>query len=125
MQREKLYNLHKTIYFIVVLFGSRVDKILAMKLPSCEKDNFFDTGQIKFLLFHRCITKIVYHKGNKIYHKMQPEKLYNLHSKAYCRLFSKRGKFFVISFCNTQNQVRKSFVYFENKKYNYEISGPV
>jgi hypothetical protein len=42
MQREKLYNLYKTIYFIIVLFGSRLDKILAIKLPSCEKDNFFD-----------------------------------------------------------------------------------
>jgi hypothetical protein len=89
MQREKLYNLHKTIYFIVVLFGSRLDKILAIKLPSCEKDNFFDIWQIKFLLFHRSITKIVYQKRNKIHHKMQREKLYNLHSKAYCNCFQK------------------------------------
>jgi hypothetical protein len=84
-----VFNLHKTIYFIVVLFGSKLDKILAIKLPSCEKDNFFDIWQIKFLLFHRSITKIVYHKRNKIHHKMQREKLYNLHSKAYCNYFQK------------------------------------
>ncbi len=89
MQREKLYNLHKTTYFIVVLFGSRLDKILAIKLSSCEKDNFFDIRQIKFLLFHRSTTKIVYEKRNKIHHKMQCEKLYNLRSKVYCNCFQK------------------------------------
>jgi hypothetical protein len=89
MQREKPYNLHKTTYLVVVLFVFRLDKILATKLPSCEKDNFLDTWQIKFLLFHRSITKIVYQKRNKIHHKMQREKLYNLHSKAYCNCFQK------------------------------------
>jgi hypothetical protein len=43
MQREKLYNLHKSTYFIVALFVFRMDKILAIKLLPWEKDNFFDT----------------------------------------------------------------------------------
>jgi len=90
MQREKLYNLHKTTYFAVLLFVSRLDKILAIKLRLCEKDNFFDTWQTKLLLFQRCITKINYQKRNKIHHEMQREKLYNLHSKAYCNCFKKR-----------------------------------
>ncbi len=37
----------------------------------------------------------------------------------------KKRKFFVISFDNTQNLVPQNFADFENKKFNYEISGRV
>ena len=74
MQREKLYNLHKTTYSIVVLFISRVDRILASEPPSCKKDNIFDIWQLKFLLSHRSITKVGYQKRNTTQHEMQCER---------------------------------------------------
>jgi len=91
MQREKPYNLHKNTYLVVAFFVSRLGKILTIKLPSWEKDNFFDRWQIRFLLFYHSITKTVYQKRNKIHHKMQREKLYNLHSKVYCNCFQKEA----------------------------------
>ncbi len=120
MQREELYNLHKTTHFVVVLFVSRLDKILTIKLSSCEKDNFFDTWQIKFLLLHRSIMKIFYQKRNKMHHKMQREKLYNLHSQAYCNCFQneenslwqvfvilKIGSFKILSILKTRSRTAK------------------
>ena len=89
MQREKLYNLHKTTYSVVVLFVSRVDRILASEPPSCKKDNIFDIWQPKFLLSHPSITKAGYQKRNTTQHEMQREKLYNLHSNADCNCFQK------------------------------------
>ncbi len=41
------------------------------------------------MLLHRFITKILYQKKNKMHHKMQREKLYNLHSNGYCNCFQK------------------------------------
>ncbi len=123
MQREKLYNLHPTTYFIGALYVFIMDKLLSVKVLPWEKDNFFDTERIHFLLFHRSITKILYQKKSKIHHKMQREKLYNLHSKADCNWFSTREKFCAINFCNAQNVISQSFVHFENKKCNYGIGG--
>ncbi len=42
------------------------------------------------MLFHRFITKMLYQKKNKIHHKMQREKLYNLTVKVIVIVFKKR-----------------------------------
>jgi hypothetical protein len=37
MQLEKLYNLHKTISFIVVIFLFKIDKILSHQISTLQK----------------------------------------------------------------------------------------
>ena len=37
MQREKLYNLHKTAYFIVALFVFKMDKTLSDQISTVRK----------------------------------------------------------------------------------------
>jgi hypothetical protein len=51
MQREKLYNLHKTTYFIAALFSFKMDKILSNQISAMEKDNVFDTQRMHSCYF--------------------------------------------------------------------------
>jgi hypothetical protein len=37
MQREKLYNLHTTAYFIIALFAFKMDKILSDQSSTVRK----------------------------------------------------------------------------------------
>ena len=92
MQREKLFNLHTATYFIAAIFVFEIDKILSNQVVKMRKRQCFRYTTNSFLLFHCLSPDMLYQKKNKIHHKMQREKLYNLHSKAYCRLFSKKEK---------------------------------
>jgi hypothetical protein len=44
MQREKLYNLHKTATFTVALFVLKIDKILNDQISMLQKSRFFGMG---------------------------------------------------------------------------------
>jgi len=52
MQREKLYNLHRTANFAVVLFVVKIDKILINQILTLRKRYFFGKRRkIRFFLF--------------------------------------------------------------------------
>ena len=65
MQREKLYNFHKTINFTVAILVFHVAKTI-----------FFLISSLFHLIF--CIKQ-----KKKTYRQMQHEKLHNLHQTAY------------------------------------------
>jgi hypothetical protein len=50
MQREKLYNLHKTANFTAAVFAPKMDKILSNQISTVRKwDHFFGTRRIHSL----------------------------------------------------------------------------
>ena len=51
MQREKLYNLHKTACFITAGFVFKMDKILSENYSLMKKYFFSDTRWIRFTYF--------------------------------------------------------------------------
>ena len=89
-----------------------------------KKDKIFDTQRIYLWLFHGFITDILDQKENKIYHKLQREEPYNLHSEAYCNYFLEQENSHAINFRNPENLIPQNFVHFKNKKCRYKkISG--
>ena len=53
MQREKLYNLFKTAYFIVALFVFKMDRTMSDQILTLRKrDVFFGRRRIHFSLSH-------------------------------------------------------------------------
>jgi hypothetical protein len=51
MQREKLYNLHKTAYFAVATSAFKIDKILRNQIPTLQKNLFLICDDCIFSLF--------------------------------------------------------------------------
>ena len=84
MQREKLYNLHKTAYFIVALFVFKMHKILINQISTVRKQCFLWYKMNSFFVISSSHQPICFIKEkNKLYQKMQREKLYNLQRTAY------------------------------------------
>jgi hypothetical protein len=50
MQREKLYNLHGTATFTVVIFVFKINKILSDQISTPGKGYFFAKRRIRFFL---------------------------------------------------------------------------
>src|ERR1700733_9552633 len=74
MQREKLYNLDKTAYFIVAFFVFKMDKILSDQISTVRKwDVFLIQAEFIFSYFILLLPDM-FLKKNKIHHKMQCEK---------------------------------------------------
>ena len=48
MQREKLYNLHKTATFTVALFVLKIDKIFNGQISMLQKKSFFGMRRTRF-----------------------------------------------------------------------------
>ena len=84
MQRQKFYNLRRKPCFYCVLFVFKKKQNSARPTFVVAKKTFFFEYEISLLLID-----LMYHiiyllkKKNKIYHKMQREKLYYLGNKAY------------------------------------------
>src|ERR1700722_13081799 len=91
MQREKLYNPQSKAYFNCILFVFKNSKILCDQFSLLRKNPFFSTRTRNcFFLISSFYHLICFRKKNKIYYKMQDEKLYNLPSKAYCNCSQKK-----------------------------------
>ena len=80
MQREKLYNLYKTATFTVALFLLKIDKVLSNQFRLCKKMFFLACNERIFYVMYSLICFIL---KNKIHHKMQREKPYNLQRIVY------------------------------------------
>jgi hypothetical protein len=100
MKSSTIYKL-KFILIVYFLFSKKA-KLCATNFRHCEKNDFFTRTRIPFSYFIFLSPNMFSLKNNKIYHKMQCEKLYNLQTKVYfnCILFM---------FKNTPNSVRSVF----------------
>jgi hypothetical protein len=96
--------------FYICSFSFQNDQILSYWFSILRKWCFFGRRCIHFCLFHIFITWYLLFKENKIHHRMQREKLYNLQSKAhfnYLLLVSKKSKIL----CNQFLLPRKTYFF--------------
>ena len=90
MQREKLYNLQRIVYFNCVLFVLKKKQNSVGPVFAVAKKSFFSTQTRNFLFLISYFYHLIRFIKKEIYHNIQREKLYNLHSKAYCDCFQKK-----------------------------------
>ena len=87
MQHVKLYYFHKTAYFLVGFFVFKIDKTLSDQISTVQK-RFFLNNMNSFVVIWSPHQPICFIKEkNKIYQKMQREKLYNLQRTA-CYIYA-------------------------------------
>ena len=118
MQHVKLYNFHKTAYFLVGFFVFKIDKTLSDQISTVQK-RFFLNNMNSFVVIWSPHQPICFIKEkNKIYQKMQREKLYNLQRTAYSlsrREESSKDKLFVCLFACVSARSKKHFLYVFHK----------
>src|SRR3954463_9650017 len=89
-----------------------------------KKSFFLHERKIRFFFTFFVILYISLRKS-KIYHKMQREKLYNLHNKTYFNylffVFEKRAELCAISCSNGTNELSTVLLPFENRNYKTKI----
>jgi len=51
MRNEKLYNLHKTAFFIVASFAFKMDNILSDRISTLQKDNMNEKFIFSYFIF--------------------------------------------------------------------------
>ena len=77
MQREKLYNLYTTAFFIGVLFVFKMDKTFSDQILTVRKKKFLTYDEFIVSCFIFQSPNMFFQ--NQIYQSMQHEKLYNFH----------------------------------------------
>ena len=66
MPREKLYNVHKTTYFIAALFVFKTDKILSVKFRLCKNTTFLIQYEFVYSYFIYLPLDIFYLKKQNV-----------------------------------------------------------
>jgi hypothetical protein len=118
MQREKLYNLHRTAYFLVALLVFKMDKNLKGQILPVRKWDVFEFG---FSYFIFLLLDVFYLKKIK-YTKRCSVKSPTIYEEQIRKRWNKKKTNSSctqkISFLHCRNLIPQTFVHFKNKKCN-------
>jgi hypothetical protein len=114
MQREKLYNLHKTAYFIVALFVFKMNKILSDQISTVRKRHFLVQDEFIFSYFIFLSPDILHLKKTKCITRCSVKSSTILKVKLILIVYflSKKTKFYAINFRCPEKIMRREIPFF-------------
>ena len=123
MQREKLYKLQRTVYFIYAHFVFKIRaKFSATNFRCCEKIVFFYTSKYCFFLLSSFLSPNMFSYKKTKYTTRCSVKSSTIYTVKLIVIVFKKSKILCDQFSHGRNLIAQNFVHFESKKCNYKKS---